>query len=656
MRKLVLTFFAFAAITAQGYAQTLFEFGNTPVSKEEFLRVYQKNSLNKKPEMTEKALREYLDLYSLFRMKVKEAELQHIDTIPSIQNELDNYRKQLAKNYLTDDQVTEQLVKEAYERMKQEVHVQHILISSSIYVPSADTVAPYKKIDSIYNEIVKGKADFSKMAMQYSEDPGSKAQGGDIGYMTALQTVYPFENAAYNTAVGKVSKPFRTQFGYHIVKVLDKRPASGQVTVQQIMVASPKSKGEEGLVAARKRMDSIQADLKKGIPFDSLVHRYSDDKYSMPENGVLKPFGIGDVAPEFEKAAFALKKPGDISAPIQTEYGLHIIKLIAKTETKPFDSVRTALKRKVENDSRAQVAKEAFYAKIKQQNGFKDYPANMAELEAKVMKIPDTGKAANSFRATDFANMNKPVFTFAGKDYMQNDFMKYAETMTRGRLMGARNAVLRDLMTYYQKEVLTDFEEQKLVDENPDFKSLMKEYKDGIMLFELMDRNVWSKASKDTVGLKEFYETRKNKYMWEPGFIGSIYVFKNEEALKEGQKMLAKKGTKDEDVMKKLNSKTTPDAVVVQHGHYEFSKMKDMQPANVIKGKVTEPKKNDNGSYTVIKVDDVFTTPTPKTLEEAKGYIVAEYQDYLEKSWNDAIRKKYPMHVDEKVFGSMVQQ
>lgn len=263
MRNLILTFIATGTCMVSGYAQALFTYGTHPVSKEEFLRVYKKNSINKTPDMSDTALRSYLDLYALFRMKVAEADKEHLDTVEAIDRELSNYRKQLSKNYLTDEQVTNKLIHEAYDRMKEDVHVEHIMISCA---PGSDTTKAYAKIDSIYHLIENKKADFETLAKQFSDDKGTKENGGDIGYITALQTVYSFENVAYNTPVGKVSAPFRTQLGYHIIKVLDKRPDHGQVKVAQIMIRTSKSKGVQGVEAARMRADSVEAMLKNGRP------------------------------------------------------------------------------------------------------------------------------------------------------------------------------------------------------------------------------------------------------------------------------------------------------------------------------------------------------------------------------------------------------
>ncbi len=658
MRKLVLTCILSGALFTSGTAQTLFTFGGNPVDKEEFLRVYKKNSLNKAPDLSEAALKEYLDLYSLFRMKVKEAELIRMDTVVAIQQELDNYRRQLAKNYLSDEDVVKELHKEAYERMKEEVRVAHILLRAPNTMLPHDTLAVYNKIDSIYKAITKGKADFAELAKIYSEDPGSKDKGGDIGFVTALQTVYPFENVAYNTAKGKISAPFRTQFGYHILKVIDRRPARGEVEVAQILINTPKVKGDEGVREAKLKIDSIQSALKQGVPFEELVTKYSDDRFTVNQGGVMKPFGVGRMTPEFEDAAFALKNPGDVSRPVQTDYGFHIIKLIRKMPLQPYDTLLPTLKRRIENDSRAQMARDAYLENVKRSNGFKENKAAYDAIAARFSSIPDTGAAANMFKADDFRDMTETMFTLAGQNYLQSDFVRFAETTTRGKLMGPKGAVTRDLYDLYVRTVVNDFQEQQLMEKNVDFRNLMEEYRNGIMLFELMDRNVWGKATRDTIGLKEFYEKNKQKYLWEAGFRGTVYRFKDEAAKNAGMKLLRAKGKKavtDEELLKQMNTKETPGMVNIQSGRYEFSRFNDVSKEAIAAGKLSEPVKLEDGSYVVVRAAEVFNEPSPKTLEEARGYVVAEYQDYLEKEWNAALRSKYPVNVDQQVFRSMVK-
>ncbi len=648
MRKLVFTCIVSGIGIASGYAQALFTYGNHSVTKEEFLRVYKKNSINKKPDMSDTALKSYLDLYALFRMKVAEADKEKLDTVQAIDRELDNYRKQLAKNYLTDEQVTNKLIHEAYDRMKEDVHVAHIMISCP---PGSDTTVAYRKADSVYHLLEKNPESFGALAKEFSDDKGSKDNGGDIGYFSALQTVYQFENVAYTTPVGKISAPFRTQLGYHIVKVIDKRTDRGQVKVAQILIQSTKAKGEASLEAAHKRADSVEAMLKNGVPFEELVTKYSDDQFTVKEGGEMKPFGVGKMVMPFETAAFALKKPGDISEPVKTDYGYHIIKLIAKYPLPSYDSMAQQIKHKVENDSRAQTARDYFFAKVKEKNGFKEFPANVKEVCDKIISSSDTGAA----KTEALKHMNKPVFVLGGKNYLQSDFASFFEQLSHGRMNGPKNAVVHDGYSLYVNNVVNDFEEHKLVEENPEFKNLMEEYRDGIMLFELMDRNVWSKAAHDSAGLKAFYETHKGKYMWEAGFEGAVYKFKTKALLDSGVMMLQGGNTTDEQMIKAMNSQSRPDGVTIQRGRYEFSHFKDATQAELVKNKM-KIMSTPGGPNEVVYAKEVYTTPGQKSLDEARGYVVAEYQDYLEKQWNEKMRKEYPLKVNQTVFKSMVKK
>lgn len=655
MRKLTLICTLLCFVANSLPAQTLFTYGDYKVEKDEFVRIYEKNAINKKPDYSKEALEDYLRLYSVFRMKVKEAEKQQIDTIQSIQNELDNYRRQLAKNYLTDDEVNSKLLKEVYERMKENLKVEHILILSSPMAPSKDTVEPYRKIDSIYNVLLKDKSKFAELAEAYSADKQSAVRGGDIGYITALQTVYEFENAAYNTPVGKISKPFKTQFGYHVLRVTDRQPAKGDIEVAQILIAAPKSKGEAGLEEAKGELKKLQADLKKGISFEELVGKYSDDQFSKENDGKLQRFSVGQMVPEFENAAYALKKPGDISQPVQTDYGFHIIKLIKKYPLPPFDSIKRELQNKIDKDPRSEIARQVFLNSIKVKNNFKEYPDNYDDLKEQfAAKIPTDGPNANTFSPDDFKGDDKVLFELKGNKYRQGDFIQYAHQVTRGRILGPREAIFKNIYDNYVENTLQDIEEQNLMAENEEFRNLMNEYRDGIMLFELMDRNVWGKASKDSVGLEAFYKKNKSNYMWDAGYRGYQYTFKNESVAKEGIKMI-NKGIDPEKILKEMNSKEVPDAVRIQKGYYEFAKMETFSQSDIVKGKASVMKKNEDGSYAVAYAEDVYTSKTYKTLDEARGYVIAEYQDYLEKEWNKELKEKYPVMVSDKTLNSLVQ-
>jgi peptidyl-prolyl cis-trans isomerase SurA len=637
-----------ATITALStHAQTLFTYGPNKVTKEEFLKVYQKNNAQKKPDFSAASVNEYLELYSLFRMKVKEAEYIKLDTTEAVKNELANYKNQLARTYLSDKEVSKELVKQAYERMKEEVKVAHILVAVR---PNEDTVKAYQKIDSIYKAVTSGKADFAQMAQLYSDDKSSGAKGGDIGYISALQVVYPFENAAYNTAAGKVSAPFKTQFGFHILKVADRRKSSGQVQVAQIMISSPASRGAEAKADARKKIEGIKAELKAGASFEELAKKHSEDKFSKDKGGVMEPFGVGKLMPEFEAAAFALKNPGDLSEPIETEYGVHLIQLIKKLPLQPFDSLKESLTRRVDNDSRATLAKEAYQEKVKKQFGFVAYPANFDKV---VAAIPNDSLKEKGFRAEDYKSYTEPVFEVKGKKYTQYDFMTYAGNLTQGRLMGNKETAMRDLYQMYQTNTLNNLQQEELERSNEEFKNLIGEYRDGILLFDLMDKNVWSKASRDTVGLEAFYNSNKDKYKWQPGFEGTVYQSGSEADL-ERLKAELNAGKDATETLAKLAEGEQGVRISQQAGRYEFERF-PVDKSYFAEGKASNVYRNDDGTYAMAFASKIYAQPVHKTLDEARGFVVADYQDYLEKTWNQELKAKYPLKIEQKVLSSIVK-
>lgn len=628
----------------------LFTYGGKSVSKSEFLRMYTKNINNQKPDYSEKALRDYLTLYARFKMKVAEAEKLKMDTLPNIQNELGGYKKQLAKTYLTDKEVTDKLVREAYERKKKDIRVSHILIAAPR--GSDDTTATYRKVDSLYKVIAAG-GDFEKIAKAMSEDKQSAKNGGDMGFLTALQVVYPFESVAYNTPVGSIAKPFKTVYGYHILKKTEERPARGEIQVAQILITVQASKGAEGDNAAKARIDSVYAMLKKGADFEKLADEYSEDKFSKNTRGTLPTFGVGQMVPDFENAAFALKNPGDFSQPLKTKFGYHIIKLIKKTPLQPFDSVKNDYTKRIEKDGRIDVARQQFTENLKKKLHYKE---NDAALTALIKAIPDTTLNNGTFKASNYKNMNANLFEMdGGTVFTQADYANYIESYTKGKIYGGKESTLRSLFKNYTDKALYDYQENKLIDENEEYRNLLTEYQDGIMLFELTDKSVWSKASVDTTGLKKFYESNKSKYMWPAAVKAEQYRAVNEEVAKKVVAEINKGNLKtQEEIAKAVNGDGPQDKVVYESGKFEQSKF----PAGTkfVAGKITPYFRNEDGSYGIVNVKEVYDQPTQKTLSEARGYVVSDYQEYLEKQWISTLESTYPVVVNEGALKSMVKK
>ncbi len=650
MKKLLFVSFTvlFIANGFKATAQELFTFGNNKATKEDFLKIHNKNTVQGKTLNDEKSLRESLNLYALFRMKVAEANDLRLDTIEQVSNELQTYKNQLAKNYLSDKDVNQKLLNEAYDRLKEEVNVSHILVAVN---PSFDSLIAKKKIDSIYTQLKSG-AKFEDLAAKHSDDKSTATQGGNIGYFTALQVLYDFENVAYNTPKGQYSAPFRTQFGYHILKVIDKRKSTGKVQVQQILVNVPASRGEEGWKAGEQKVKSIQAELKKGVAFDDLVAKYTDDKFSKPNKGLLEPFGIGTKSKEIENAAFGLKKVGDVSEPIKTEYGYHIFKLAKKIPLQPIDTIKHQLAAEIEKDQRAQIAKKAYDDKVKKQYNFTE---NATALQKIINEVKNKKELQEDFKAENFNGFNEVMFSIAGKQYTQTDFVKYTNKLTRGRIHGNNpEGTINDIYNMYQQEALYNLQLDNLEKSNPEFRETLQEYRDGILLFALMERKVWTKASTDTVGIKEFYESRKGKYQWKPSFEGQVFQSGNKEDVERLKKMVDGGKNWQEAYDALYDDKEKPTTISMQEGRFEMDKFRT-ESSSFKANKMTPVFLNEN-AYTVVFSNKVIPNAEPKTLDEAKGYVVAEYQSYLENEWNEALKKKYPLQINESIFKTMVKK
>ena len=650
----LLSFSSFAQKSNQN--SVIFTVAGEPVTVSEFEYVYTKNNINNQADYSEKSLADYLSLYENFRLKVKEAEAMRLDTIPSLKNELEGYRKQLAKSYLTDKEITDKLIEEAYNRSKLEVNVSHILIGCDENANPADTLAAYKKCLEFRARLEKGE-DFAKLAKESAEkqkgDPSAKDNGGLIGWFTVFQTVYPFESAAYNLKPGQISQPVRTQFGYHIVKLNKTRPAQGEIHVAHILIKASDKSSDADKAAAKAKIDSIYTQITQGkLAWDNAVLALSEDRTSKSKKGELQWFGVGKMMPEFEEAAYSLKNDGDIAKPIKTNYGWHIIKRLGKRDLAPFSEVKADFKKKVEHDSRSSVAKTKLVERIKKENNFSENTSNKNDF----FKAIDTLQIRTSIRK-DSIKFGKDValFTLAGKSYTSSDFGQYLEKVVKKRNDKKKDALLAEYFDGWVNQKCLDYEESQLDKKKPEFANLMKEYRDGILLFELTDRQVWGKATKDTVGLKVFYEANKNdpKYMWKDRADAEIYNCSDLKIAEEAHKLAEKKESADE-IQKKLNKEGSHSKVSVITGKYEKGQYDVVDKTNWVKGLTTVNKLNDS-SFQFIFIKDIVK-PEPKTLKEAKGYVVSDYQEYLEKKWLADLRNKYPIVVNQDVFKSLIKK
>ncbi|MGE0568200.1 MAG: peptidylprolyl isomerase [Bacteroidia bacterium] len=661
------------------------------VTLSEFEAVYRKNNSKELPNF--KSVKEYAELYSLFKMKVLEAESKGLDTLSSFKKELAGYRTQLANPYLTDKNTNENLLTEAYERLKTEVRVSHIMVRLDGSALPKDTLEGWTRMNLIRNTLlgkmptkadienyrklllvtsesksrlrkkdsaifylklnsIKNLADnykkagtdkFQGLAPVTSDDPSVVDNKGDLNYFSALDMVYQFENAAYTTKIGEISPIVRTKFGYHILKVNAKRKSSGEITVAHIMAKYPKEFTQQDKDNAKKKINELYEKLQKGESFDDLARQFSDDKQSADRAGLLQPFKAGRLPEPFESAAFALKKDGDYSKPVETPYGWHIIKRISIKELPPFEEIKNDLKAKINRDSRSQMGRNALIAKVKSENNFKETPSSLEAFR----KVIDSTFKQGTWTADKAAKLgNKEMFNLAGKSYTQNDFADYLESQMTIRTNDDIFEIVKQLYTGWIDESVVAYENSQLETKYVEFRNLMREYRDGILLFDLTDREVWSKAVKDTSGLKAYYEKNKNKYQWDERLDATVYKCVNEEVAKDVRKMISSKKSKDA-IIEKINKSSQLNLSVLDVVYLkgENQKLDEFWKKGVLPENIYEQNEN---KYSVIVINQVLDK-TIKKLPECRGMVTADYQTHLETEWLNYLQNKYKVTYFDEV-------
>jgi peptidyl-prolyl cis-trans isomerase SurA len=660
-----------------------------PIKKSEFEAVYRKNNA-REANSSAKPVQEYVELFALYKSKVFEAESLGLDTLRSFKTELAGYRRQLATPYLTDKNTNESLLTEAYDRMKTEVHASHILVKVDESALPKDTleawtritifrnavagkfptqpeIANYEKLlknstevarqlkskdSTLYKERMQhikgleaayksGSDKFQAVAAVSSDDPSARENKGDLNYFSVLDMVYPFETAAYTTKTGEVSTIIRTRFGYHILKVHDRRQNRGEVTVAHIMAKFPKNATDQDKANAKTKIDEIYAKLKAGQNFADLARQFSDDKQSNEKGGELQPFKSGRLPKAFEDASFALKNNNDISEPVQTPFGWHIIKRVQLKSVPDFNDVKNELKTRVTRDSRSQMGREALIARVKKENNFKENLKNRDEL----LKIMDTTYLKATWKSERAARLgNKEIFNLGGQSFTQDDFARFLESQMTFRTAGDLNEILKGMYKTWVDETVVLYEDGQLDKKYVEFANLYREYRDGILLFDLTDQKVWSKAVKDTAGLRAFYEKNKNNYLWEERAEVTVYKCLNDKIAKNVRKML-KEGKTEQQITAALNKESQLNVAVEnitylkgENRHVDASWKKGLADKDI----------KDEGNVAVLYVNAILPK-TPKTIAESRGAVTADYQTYLDAEWLDYLKKKYVVKVEQDV-------
>ena len=585
MKKVILSIILLAG-AVMGFAQedkVLMTINGEPVMLSEFLYIYEKN--NQETSLEKKSKEEYLDLFINFKLKVTEAIAQGVDTTEAFKKELAGYRAQATPKYMQDNEAVDSLVELSYNRQANVRRAAHIAIQCPANADSVAEAEALAKINlarervttGVEKKVKKGRKwitvrepeAFANVAREMTEDPSGKENGGELGWIQVFRYVYPFEEAVYNTPVGGVTEVFRSPYGFHIALVEEER-AFEEVHAAHIMKMTPRG-GEATAGQAKKDIDSLYQVVLAGADFAEVASANSDDKGSAMRGGDLGWFGRGMMVQPFEDITFGMQ-PGEMSEPFATRFGWHFVKLYEKRGIQPLDSVRNQLLMQVKRDVRYQEADKSF---IKKTRAEYNLPAEMSDEEVKA----------------------------------------YADA--------------------------------HLEEKHADLRNLVREYHDGILLFDVSLREVWDKANKDTEGLAAYFKAHKKAYTWdEPRYKGYMIYAKNEAAAKAAKQII--KSANADSIMSYIDQRINVDSVQyvkVEQGLWTAGKNAAVDKYGF---------KNKTAEYTaseefpvVVPVGKVLKAPQEYT--DVRSQVTTDYQDYLEEQWIATLREKYPVVVNKEV-------
>ncbi len=627
---LVLIWFVVSSVSATD--ELLMTIGDKKILQSEFEYFYKKNG---KETLLSTEIDEYLQLFQNFKLKVCEAEALKLDTASSFVEEFSSYRSQIVAPYLTDKNKEDDLMQEVYSHLLEDVDASHILVRVPYNAPPEDTLKLYQKALDICKRLEK--ENFEDVAKETSDDYSAKQNGGRLGYFTGMMTIFPFENAAYRMKIGEISKPVRSAIGYHIIKINNKRKAVGEVRVAHIlkMVSQHMTK---------KQQDSIQ-DLTQEIfkrlenneDFASLAKEFSDDRQTSSNGGELMWFGLGKMAKEFEKTAFELRNIGEVSKPIKTVYGWHIIQLKEKREVSSFNKKKNEIARLIQYDGRKEAIRQSFIKQLKI-----DYKFSADSCVLK--KIFNAFNASND-KSTFIENIENKndvaLATFANQTIWMNEFVDFLIK----EFSNAKSTDINVVFDYFSGEKIIAFEDSQLENKHPGFKNLIQEYHDGLLFFEVSKLKIWDEAAKDTTKLKLYFEGNKDTFKTDgPYFKGFIIECKNKKIAKQVKKIItnAHPDSIDSYIKTRINIDSTLN-VKVQKGFWE-------KGDNPVADKKIFKSKNSYKAESELPIIETVgrKLQIPENYNDVLGKVISLYQNYLENEWVSALRKKYPIWVNEK--------
>lgn len=605
------------------------------VRQSEFEYLYHKNNLQ---QLAPQSIDEYIEMFIVYKLKVADAEAAGLHQTDAFTKEFNGYCAELSRPYLRDSIVEKRLIEEAYARMATSRKVSHIMLPlGSTY---DEKEANRMKLDSIRTAIVNGSADFGEMAVRYSSDRSARVNNGSMGYINVNSYPYPFEKTAWETPVGEISPVIEdAPFGFHIIRVEDERPNPGKVEARHILKLTNGLSEEEG-TAKKAQIDSIYNLLASGGDFDAIARAESEDPGSAANGGRLGWFGPGEMVKEFEDAAFGLKD-GGISAPFKTAYGYHIVQTLAHRGIGSLAEESERIKAAISRDMRSVMPETERMAQLKAELGVKIDSTGLMQARSR-MTGDSPAEQLRSLQAD-----NSLIATVGKRVISIGDVINYIPSNV---LEGANDAftVLNSGLENKINETVVEETRKNLAENNSEYRNLTNEYRDGILLFEISNRNVWERSASDTEGLQKFFSANRAKYTWDkPHYKGYVIFATNDSIAGEAQKYLA------------ANQVENDSLVSVMRANYgrniKIEKVVTGKGENAIVDNVAfnGERPEAPGRWTAWFGYAGRVIDTPEEANDVRGTVASDYQQLLESEWIKALRKKYKVKLNKKALKAL---
>lgn len=656
-RLIISTILVFPGIIQVLYAQmhqtdpVLFIIDNKEVHRSEFTYVYEKSN-GESADYSKESVTEFLDLYKKFKLKVAEAREEGMADNPQLDIELSQYKNQLADKYMSDHAMLGHLTHELYERMQWDIDVSHIL---RIVPPNSTAQVE----DLALEDLEKAKAavesgmDFSVVAKQYSQDQSVLENQGHLGYRRAKlpDGFYELETAIYNAREGVVVGPVRSKLGYHLVRVNGRRPYPGTMEIAHILIRTPRPGNVD---TTHQHIDRIYQMLRSGAEFDELALKYSEDQNNNRQNGYLGRFSTGTYSPEFESAAFTIQEDGGFSEPVKTAYGWHIIRRLSLDTLDSYSMEKRNLENLIRSDSRYELAQGALIERIKKEENFEKEDVSGREL----LEVLTEKVFQLNWQVPEQVE-NRDLFQIRNIQYDLDGFLQYLKTnidvrYQSGFVRDPESAALQLLDTYIDHSIL-DFEKNHLEEKYPEFREIIREYREGIMLFEISKDKIWDRAGQDSTGLRNYYEAHRSNYHTPRNIVYNAFTVRtnNSGTLDKVEKIVRKK--KPEKVIKKFN-KAANVVSWEQDSEQEdvFKTMLGNEVDNLDLETIYRVVDPDSGTTMMAKIISIGEGQ-PLSFEESRGSVMSDYQKYLEEQWITELKGKYDIEVNKKVLESIIK-